>query len=111
MAPSESSSIGGQGDETPAIQQQSVENQEIARLESRFSQLMSMVNDMQRKEPGDAVAGDASWSGGAAAPVSQTLPPGCGGAFSGERETARGPHHPPERRWGSTPEASPGVAA
>ena len=83
----------------------------IARLEGQLSQLMSVVMELKRKEPGDAVAGDASRGGGAAVPSQrEALPPGGGGAFS--REMARdGRNHPRESSWDNIPGASPGVPA
>ncbi|CAB1116481.1 unnamed protein product [Ectocarpus sp. CCAP 1310/34] len=111
MSTSDSGSVGGLGEETSATQQQHAEDPAIARLEGQLSQLMSVVMELKRKEPGDAVAGDASRGSGAAVPSQrEALPPGGGGAFPWE--TARdGRNHPRESRWDNIPGASPGVPA
>ena len=111
MSASDSGSVAGLGEETSATHQQHAEDPAIARLEGQLSQLMSVVMELKRKEPGDAVAGDASRGGGAAVPSQrEALPPGGGGAFPWE--TARdGRNHPRESNWDNIPGASPGVPA
>lgn len=110
MAASDSGSVEGLVEETSATQQQPAESPAIARLEGQLSRLMGIVIGMKRKEPGEAVAGDASWGGGAAVPSHREALPSGGGAFS--RETAReGPNHPRKSSWDNIPKASPGVPA